>query len=264
MPQARSPLAAKGADKTLKDLKVAKASEAQEAMIRAFRSRRRNRCSSSKKGRPTLAPLRPRCGSSSGFLFLPGRFVLGHRRLGARDRASEPRRSSRSRCSMAPGAFKRRTRRVRLPDGSMRRALPDGRTPCRSGKLHVPVVRCARRAAIELRDRSRDSICSGGMRLVYTVEVEEAIRDKRDHFADEMRQELATSARRATRATASLSHDETARSSTPRSTSRTPETRAHPGAVHRPGRHGQARRPVPEEVRHRAQLRDARGRARTR
>ncbi len=33
----------------------------------------------------------------------------------------------------------------------------------------------------------------GGMRLVYTVEVEEAIRDKRDRFADEMRQELATS-----------------------------------------------------------------------
>jgi preprotein translocase subunit SecD len=32
----------------------------------------------------------------------------------------------------------------------------------------------------------------GGMRLVYTVEVEEAIRDKRDHFADEMRQKLAT------------------------------------------------------------------------
>ncbi|HEY2516582.1 MAG TPA: protein translocase subunit SecD [Polyangiaceae bacterium] len=34
---------------------------------------------------------------------------------------------------------------------------------------------------------------SGGMRLVYTVEVEEAIRDKRDHFADEMRQQLAKS-----------------------------------------------------------------------
>ena len=32
----------------------------------------------------------------------------------------------------------------------------------------------------------------GGMRLVYTVEVEEAIRDKRDRFADEMRSELAT------------------------------------------------------------------------
>jgi preprotein translocase subunit SecD len=32
----------------------------------------------------------------------------------------------------------------------------------------------------------------GGMRLVYTVEVEDAIRDKRDHYADEMRQELAT------------------------------------------------------------------------
>ena len=30
------------------------------------------------------------------------------------------------------------------------------------------------------------------MRLVYTVEVDEAIRDKRDHFADDMRQELAT------------------------------------------------------------------------
>lgn len=31
----------------------------------------------------------------------------------------------------------------------------------------------------------------GGLRLVYTVEVEEAIRDKRDKFADDMRQELA-------------------------------------------------------------------------
>jgi preprotein translocase subunit SecD len=31
----------------------------------------------------------------------------------------------------------------------------------------------------------------GGARLVYTVEVEEAIRDKRDHFADEMRHDLA-------------------------------------------------------------------------
>jgi preprotein translocase subunit SecD len=32
----------------------------------------------------------------------------------------------------------------------------------------------------------------GGIRLVYTVEVDEAIRDKRDHRADEMRQDLAT------------------------------------------------------------------------
>ena len=32
----------------------------------------------------------------------------------------------------------------------------------------------------------------GGLRLVYTVEVEEAIRDKRDRYANEMRQELAT------------------------------------------------------------------------
>jgi len=30
------------------------------------------------------------------------------------------------------------------------------------------------------------------MRLVYTVEVDEAIRDKRDHFADDMRLQLAT------------------------------------------------------------------------
>ena len=32
----------------------------------------------------------------------------------------------------------------------------------------------------------------GGLRLVYTVEVGEAIRDKRDHYADDMRTELAT------------------------------------------------------------------------
>jgi preprotein translocase subunit SecD len=32
----------------------------------------------------------------------------------------------------------------------------------------------------------------GGLRLVYTVEVEEALRDKRDKFADDMRQDLAT------------------------------------------------------------------------
>ena len=33
---------------------------------------------------------------------------------------------------------------------------------------------------------------SGGLRLVYTVEVDDAIRDKRDHFADEMREALTT------------------------------------------------------------------------
>jgi preprotein translocase subunit SecD len=48
-----------------------------------------------------------------------------------------------------------------------------------------------------LRDRIPFAIApgldlSGGLRLVYTVEVDEAIRDKRDHFADEMRQDLAT------------------------------------------------------------------------
>jgi preprotein translocase subunit SecD len=48
-----------------------------------------------------------------------------------------------------------------------------------------------------IRDRMNFAIAPGldlrgGMRLVYTVEVEEAIRDKRDHLADEMRQSLAT------------------------------------------------------------------------
>jgi preprotein translocase subunit SecD len=55
-------------------------------------------------------------------------------------------------------------------------------------RLHCPAY---------IRDRVTFAIApgldlSGGLRLVYTVEVEEAIRDKRDHFADEMRQELAT------------------------------------------------------------------------
>ena len=57
------------------------------------------------------------------------------------------------------------------------------------GKLPLPAY---------IRDRVTFAIAPGldlrgGMRLVYTVEVDEAIRDKRDHFADEMRQELATS-----------------------------------------------------------------------
>ncbi len=55
-------------------------------------------------------------------------------------------------------------------------------------KLHCPSY---------LKDRVTFGIApgldlSGGLRLVYTVEVEDAIHDKRDHFADEMRQELAT------------------------------------------------------------------------
>jgi preprotein translocase subunit SecD len=57
------------------------------------------------------------------------------------------------------------------------------------GKIPLPAY---------IRDRVTFAIAPGldlrgGMRLVYTVEVDEAIRDKRDHFADEMRQELATS-----------------------------------------------------------------------
>jgi preprotein translocase subunit SecD len=56
-----------------------------------------------------------------------------------------------------------------------------------SGKLPLPAY---------FRDRIGFAIAPGldlrgGMRLVYTVEVEEAIRDKRDHYADDMRQQLA-------------------------------------------------------------------------
>jgi len=56
-----------------------------------------------------------------------------------------------------------------------------------SGKLPLPAY---------FRDRIDFAIAPGldlrgGMRLVYTVEVEEAIRDKRDHYADDMRQQLA-------------------------------------------------------------------------
>jgi preprotein translocase subunit SecD len=54
------------------------------------------------------------------------------------------------------------------------------------GKIHCPAY---------VRERMGFAIAPGldlrgGMRLVYTVEVEEAIRDKRDHFADDMRQAL--------------------------------------------------------------------------
>jgi preprotein translocase subunit SecD len=57
-----------------------------------------------------------------------------------------------------------------------------------NGKLPLPAY---------VRDRVDFAIAPGldirgGVRLVYTVEVEEAIRDKRDHYADDMRQELAT------------------------------------------------------------------------
>jgi preprotein translocase subunit SecD len=55
-----------------------------------------------------------------------------------------------------------------------------------SGKIPCPAY---------VRERMNAAIAPGldlrgGMRLVYTVEVEEAIRDKRDHLADEMRQQL--------------------------------------------------------------------------
>ncbi len=86
-------------------------------------------------------------------------------------------------------------------------ALPTANTPvpdqpawlgalARAGRSVASRVHCP----AYLKDRITFGIApgldlSGGLRLVYTVEVEEAIRDKRDHFADEMRQELATALR---------------------------------------------------------------------
>ncbi len=55
------------------------------------------------------------------------------------------------------------------------------------------------------------------MRLSYTVEVDEAIRDKRDHFADEMRQSLATRVQAAL-GDGRVTRDESPRSSTKMST----------------------------------------------
>src|SRR5262249_24432866 len=57
-----------------------------------------------------------------------------------------------------------------------------------SGKLHCPEyvrenIPFRIVAGLDLR---------GGLRLVYTVDVEEAIKDKRDRYFDEMRQQLAT------------------------------------------------------------------------
>jgi preprotein translocase subunit SecD len=82
-------------------------------------------------------------------------------------------------------------------------ALPTADSPLPEGSALLPLARAGRAVAARLhcpayiKDRVSFAIApgldlSGGLRLVYTVEVEEAIRDKRDHFADEMRQELAT------------------------------------------------------------------------
>jgi preprotein translocase subunit SecD len=82
--------------------------------------------------------------------------------------------------------------------------LPVADSPLPDGPAWlVPIARAGRAVGARLhcplyiKDRVSFGIApgldlSGGLRLVYTVEVEDAIRDKRDHFADEMRQELAT------------------------------------------------------------------------
>jgi preprotein translocase subunit SecD len=83
-------------------------------------------------------------------------------------------------------------------------ALPSADSPLTDVPSSLlPLARAGRAVAAKLhcpsyiKDRVSFGIApgldlSGGLRLVYTVEVEEAIRDKRDHFADDMRQELAT------------------------------------------------------------------------
>jgi preprotein translocase subunit SecD len=75
-----------------------------------------------------------------------------------------------------------------LPEGSGLLTTVAGIGRSVGSRLHCPAY---------LKDRVSFAIApgldlSGGLRLVYTVEVDEAIRDKRDHFAEEMRQELAT------------------------------------------------------------------------
>jgi preprotein translocase subunit SecD len=85
--------------------------------------------------------------------------------------------------------------------------LPTAETPVSAAPMGIsalaPLARAAKAVGTKLhcppyiKERIGFAIApgldlSGGLRLVYTVEVEEAIRDKRDHFADEMRQELAT------------------------------------------------------------------------
>ena len=125
-------------------------------------------------------------------------------------------------------------------------------------QAHVPRVRQGSHSPSASR---RASTSSGGLRLVYTVEVDEAIRDKRDHFADEMRQELATSsastrATAASRATSSTKLEEKVHVSHARE-------RRHPPHVQGPGGHGEARRALHEEVRRRARA-DAAARRRTR
>jgi preprotein translocase subunit SecD len=74
-----------------------------------------------------------------------------------------------------------------LPEGSGPEAVAGRAFHAVGVHLHCPQY---------LKDRITFAIApgldlSGGLRLVYTVEVEEAIRDKRDNFADEMRLQLA-------------------------------------------------------------------------
>ena len=125
-------------------------------------------------------------------------------------------------------------------------ALPTADSPLPEASALFPFARAGRAVASRLhcpayiKDRVSFAIAPGldlrgGLRLVYTVEVEEAIRDKRDHFADEMRQELATllgfhsGEGRVTR-------DELAKLDEKVHVSQ-PETARHPPQVQGPGRH---------------------------
>jgi preprotein translocase subunit SecD len=75
--------------------------------------------------------------------------------------------------------------------------VPEGSGPEAAARRAFRAVAIHLHCPQYLKDRITFAIApgldlSGGLRLVYTVEVEEAIRDKRDNFADEMRLQLAT------------------------------------------------------------------------
>ena len=74
-----------------------------------------------------------------------------------------------------------RARRAASACGPRATAVSGGKIPCPEyirDNIEFRIV-----AGLDLR---------GGLRLVYTVDVEEAIKDKRDRYYDEMRQQLAT------------------------------------------------------------------------
>ena len=130
--------------------------------------------------------------------------------------------------SSSSGRSSRRSRSWTARGGSRSASSPPSSSG-RSSSLWPTFEELSRRARSSARRTSRSSITfgivkgldlQGGLRLVYTVEVEEAIRDKRDKFADEMRQSSRTTFKIHTGE--GLLKREELRSSTRRSTSPRP------------------------------------------